>query len=138
MEKKTNLTKAEWPFISPAAKKFINDFFSGGTSTGEMTFDPWSETTTYKEGEYQITEVEVPGIPKDKITATYNDYDGMVTILGDADGAPNTPTRRVKRVVFIGYDVDDKLIESTLDNGVLKLKYKTGSDKTSPKRLKIG
>ena len=128
--------------LSPQAQAFVNDFFSGidKTTKGTMSFDPWSETTTYTDGAYTVTEVEAPGFSKRDLKVTYNEYDGFITVLAQTERPTESGTTKksLKRVIYIGSGVDDKLITTTLEDGVLKVRYKDPSREARvPKKIKI-
>ena len=113
----------KWGF-SPELNRQIDAFFNDKvihSTAFPISFFPAEGISTYSTEGTKHVEIEAPGISKDSLVVKYNDYDGYLTIEGKAStrGA-ETP---VKKVVYIGEDLDDKLMTATLEDGILNISF---------------
>ena len=126
----TKLTK--WGF-SPELNQKIDEFFNArmsDTLTLPISFFPTEGIATWTSEGKQHVETELPGVSKENLSVTYNDYDGYLTIEGKA--TVRGKVKEIKKVIYVGEGLDDKLMTATLEDGILNVSF-PDSEKTTKK-----
>jgi HSP20 family molecular chaperone IbpA len=116
----------KWGF-SPELNRKIDAFFNDNVShitSFPISFFPEKGISTYESEGCKHVETEVPGITKDGLTVKYNDYDGYLTITGTAK--TQGTNKEIKKVVYIGESLDDKLMTANLEDGILRVSFPDG------------
>lgn len=132
------MNKTSWGF-SPELNRKIDSFFSNNTDsnlTFPISFFPTEGISTYTDNGTHYIETELPGVGKDSLVVTYNDYDGYLTISGSTN--TRNKSSEVKKTVYIGENLDDKLMTASLKDGILKISIpQTETPKTEGKIIKV-
>ena len=118
-----HMKPTKWGF-SPELNRQIDAFFNDKvqhTTAFPISFFPAEGISTYSTEGYKHVETEIPGVSKDKLTVTYNDYDDYLTITGQTTSRGTE--KEIKKVVYIGEGLDDKLMTAQLEDGILKLSF---------------
>lgn len=130
-------TKRTWA-LSPELEKRVHEFFDGNlseTSRFPVSFYPSEGISTYTSEGKRNVEMEVPGISKEDLEVNYNDYDGYLTVHGKA--TTHGKERTVKKTIFLGEGLDDKLMTATLEDGILVVSFPEAEKTKKPTGNKI-
>jgi len=116
-------TNPRWSF-TPELNRKIDEFFSDNhdsTLTFPISFFPADGISTYTANGKNNVETELPGVSKEDLVVTYNDYDGYLIIEGKTN--IRGKVKEIKKTIFIGEGVDDKLMVAELKDGILLVTF---------------
>lgn len=127
-----------WRF-SPELDRQIDRFFDDNVDTTldrPISFFPTEGMASYTEGGVYHIETEVPGMSKDNLEVTYNEYDGYLMVEGKVKSRGGYKT--VKKTIYVGKELEGGM-NASLKDGILTVSFPKmeNAKRTARKVIKI-